>query len=147
MSSIASICDAIYDTLKTVAGVAVPQNYDEMASAVNADMTLQVWPASWSPATPDATERRTLRGGVHLWEYTIYADLMSPLRLAIGEHMAALVPVVDAMNAKLAAQQGKPLFGLDGIDSFAWSGEYATITYSSQTVVGARWTITARTVV
>lgn len=146
MASIADLCDAIYDTLKTVTGVAVPQNYDEMGDAINADMTMQVWPFSWAPIAAD-TERRTLRGGVHLWEIVIHVDLMTPLRLNIGEHMAALVPVIDAINAKLNDQQAKPLFGEVGIDSFTWSGEYATINYSSQTTVGARWTITVRTVV
>lgn len=147
MSSIGEICDAVYGILSVTDGVAVPQNYDKMADAINADMTLQVWPANWGPMAPDATERRTLRGGVHVWEITVHADLMSPLRVSIGEHMAALVPVADAINTALKSQQEKPLFGLDGIDSFTWSGEYASVSYANQTMVGARWTLTLRTVV
>jgi len=148
------IVDAIETTLGTATGLAVSETFDELTEGVHDRALLQVYPDS--VVTVDANtrnDRTSLSRGVAITEFVIHADLYAQQRTSIGEDMAALVPLIDAITARLEAQQGSPLFGLTitsggktycPIKSFRWSWSRVVFEYAQSQFMGARFIISVR---
>jgi len=148
------ILDAIETTLSTATGLQVSETFDELTEGVHDRALLQVYPDSVMPVDANARNDRTaLNRGVAITEFVIHADLYAQQRTSIGEDMAALVPLIDAITARLEAQQGSPLFGLtisaggktyNPIKSFKWSWSRVIFEYAQAQYMGARFIISVR---
>ena len=144
------ICDAIETTLSTATGLAVSQTFDELTEGIHDRALLQVYPESCSPVDANTrNDRTTAQRGVAVTEFVFHADVYAQQRAHIGEDMAALVPLIDAITARLEAQTGSPLFGLvvggvNVIKSFKWSWSRVVFEYAEAKYMGARFVITVR---
>lgn len=144
------LCDAIETTLAAATGLAVHQTFDELTEGINDRKLLQVYPESCSPV--DATtrnDRTTFDRGVAITEFVFFADVYAQQRTSIGEDMAALVPLIDAITVRLEAQKAEPLFGLvvsgiNPIKSFKWGWQRVVFEYAEAKYMGVRFTITIR---
>jgi hypothetical protein len=144
------LCDAIETTLSTATGLLVSQTFDELTEGVHDRALLQVYPQSCTGVdSVNRNDRTTILRGVAQTEFVFHADLYAQQRAHIGEDMAALIPLIDAITARLEAQQASPLFGLtvsgfDPIKSFRWSWERVVFEYAEAKHMGVRFTITIR---
>jgi hypothetical protein len=145
------LCDAIETTLGSAAGIQVHQTFDELTEGVNDRAVLQVYPESCrmdaiARATTHNDRTASLRG-VAVAEFVFNADIYAQQRTSIGEDMAALVPLIDAIVARLEAQKKTPLFGLTvsgiaPIKSFKWDWRRVVFEYAQAQYMGVRFTIT-----
>lgn len=144
---IENICDAIRTTLKEATEVDYGHSYDELKEGMPDVKTLQVYPESGEGDITTNTGQTTFQGGIQHYEYEIIADYYASARKDIGEDMAALVPGISSIIAKIQAQKTKPYFGLAGIESFRWRFERVVFQYGAETerYVGARFYLTIRT--
>ena len=145
--TIVQINSAIEGTLATATGLTNSQDYNELTEGMQDIPNLQVY---WRSANQDPignTTQRSFRGGVKQTDLTFYADLYARQRSHIGEDMAALLPLVDAISAVLEAQKTKPLFFLFVIQALtSWRADQVVFEYGDPLLkyVGARFTITVR---
>lgn len=152
--TLGQIVDAVETALSTATGLLVHESYDELTEGVHDKKLLQVYPESCSPVDVSTdNDRTTSQRGVAATELVIHADLYAQQRAHIGEDMAALVPLIDAITARLEAQKRSPLFGLTvtsgavtvtPIKSFKWEWRRVTFRYADADHVGARFIITLR---
>jgi len=147
------ICDAIETTLSTAAGLAVSETFDELTEGIHDRALLQVYPESCSVdaavGIASHNDRTTSQRGVAVTEFVFHADVYAQQRTSIGEDMAALVPLIDAITVRLEAQKRSPLFGLTvggiaPIKSFKWSWSRVVFEYAEAKYMGARFVITVR---
>lgn len=145
--TLAQICDAVRDTLETATGVSYAHSYDELQEGMPDTPTLQVYPQSLNQdPTTAGTDRTSFQGGVRQTNIVIHADLYAARRSHLGENMATLLPLVDAIVTRLEAQNTKPYFGLVGLKAFAWSAERVTFEYGDplERYMGMRFVLTFR---
>ena len=150
------ICYAIESTLSTATGIAVSQTFDKLTEGIHDRAVLQVYPESCSEVDAGTragagtrNDRLTSQRGVAITEFVFHADVYAQQRTSIGEDMAALVPLIDAITARLEAQQGSPLFGLTvggiaPIKAFKWSWRRVVFEYAEAQHMGVRFVITVR---
>lgn len=145
-TTIAQACKAIADTLSAATGLTYIQNYDTLKDGMQDWPTLQVY---WDDLIQDPTgnaDRSTFQAGVRDTVVTILADLYAQQRAHLGEDMAALIPLVDAIRAEFEKQDTKDYFSQHGMQAFQWQARRVTFTYGDPAVsyIGARFTITVR---
>lgn len=143
--TIAQMNTAIETTLATATGLAYSQNYNELTEGMQDTPTLQVY---WYETETDVTggaAQRSFGGKVREKRFTFRADLFARQRSHLGEDMAALLPLVEAIHTVLEAQQAKPYFGLEGIAAIErWSAQQIIFELAGYTYLGARFTIPVR---
>lgn len=142
----AEICDAIESTLRSATGLLRSESYDELSDGITETPTLQVY---WESTEEDITgnaDRTSFGAGVRQDEHLFHGDLYVRQRSHIGEDMADLVTMKDAIDARLVAQTDS-LFGLSGIKAFHWRAERVTFIYGDPQIpfVGIRYYFTIRT--
>jgi hypothetical protein len=146
--TLGEILDAIESTLAASSGLTRTQSYDELTEGMNDLPTLQVYPEAGEqdPSGDGRTDRTAFGGGVRQTEFTIHADLYARQRSHLGEDMAALVDLIDAMQDVFEQQNTKPYFGLEGIRAFHWSWRRVVFTYGDPQLgyMGARFVLTVR---
>jgi hypothetical protein len=133
------LCTAISDIVDDATGVFKVQDYNELSESINDDATVQVyWERDEEASENSETERITFAGNTaqaHLFHIDVYARQ----RAHIGEDMAALIPLVDAIDAKIHAQATvAPMWGYDRVQQFRWSWERVIFEYATVMHVGAR---------
>ena len=140
----AQICDAVKTTLAPA--ITYVQSYNELTEGMADTPRLQVYPQSGSSNPPQQTDRTTFQAVVRQQEITVYADLYASPRNEIGEDMAILLPLLDAVVTELEKQDTKPYFGLTGLKGWNWRWDRATFQYNDplQLYVGARFIFTFR---
>ncbi len=143
----AQICDAIETRLSGAAGLNRSETYSELSDGVTETPTLQVY---WESTEEDITgnaDRSSFGAGVRQDEHLFHGDLYVRQRSHIGEDMAALITMKDAIDAVLVAEKEKPYFGLAGIKAFHWRAERVTFIYGDPQIpfVGIRYYFTIRT--
>lgn len=144
--TIEQINTAIADTLAAATGLDANavQDYDELTEGIADTPTLQVY---WARTRTDPTSgsaQTTFRGVVRQTTITFHADLYAQQRSHIGEDMAALLPLIDAIQTKLEGQRTTK-FGLEAIEAIeSWQGDQLIFDYGGALYVGARFIIIVR---
>lgn len=141
--SLAQTCNAVATTLGTATGITYVQSYYQLKEGMNDTPTLQVY---WNNSNQDPggnADRTTFKAGVRQTDIEILCDLYASDRNEIGEDMAALLPLVDAVVDVIEQQDTKPYFGLVGLKGFNWDARRVVFQYtdSLRTYTGARFTI------
>lgn len=141
--TIAQILDAVSNTLGTAAGIAANQHYNQLSEAIVDQPTLQVYIDEFGQDASGNNDRTTFKGGIRQTDHVIFADVYCQQRSHIGEDMAKVVTMADAVQIILEAQDTKPYFGLDGIKAFSWRAKRVVFSYSdpNEKYVGIRFTI------
>lgn len=142
--SITQITQSIAATLAASAGVNEAQRLDTLAEGIQNAPLLQVY---WEHEDTDAagsTQQTTFRGGVMQSHQRYYVDCYTRQRASIGEDMAAVATLTEAVRAVLAAQKLKPYFGLAGIQAFRWEANRVTFEYGAVKYAGTRFEIELR---
>ena len=140
------IVDAVEATLSAAGGLVRSQTFDALTEGIgSADLPLlQVYPESLEFVDPSgSSDRMTFGGAVRQEVYVIHADVYCRQRSHIGEDMAALVKMIDAITDVLEAQDCPP-FGLAGIKSWQWSWSRVQFEYAGAQFVGARFVLHLR---
>ena len=142
----AQINSAIESKLGTAVGRARSQDFDELTDGMTDTPTLQVY---WQRdnTDPQGTTHQTAFGtGVQQMEAIFHADLYARQRSHIGDDMAVLYTVMQAVRETLEAERSSPYFGLEGIKAFRWAAERVTFEYGDPSLpyVGVRFVITVR---
>ena len=142
--TIAQICDAIKGVIGGLTEVTRSQSYNELTEGVNAGDTplVQVYWQAMAMAPPGRTDRTTFGAGIRNKELTFHVDVYAQQRAHIGEDMASLVTVFDAILTALEAQDQKPYFGLDGLKAFSVTAQRVTFDYGGAQYVGCRAILT-----
>jgi hypothetical protein len=145
--TLAQITDAIEATLSTATGIAFSQSYSELTEDVVDFPLLQVYPEGGQQDPSGNADRSTFRAAVRQTIFTIHADLYACQRAHVGQNMATLLPLIEALTTVIEAQDTKPYFGLDGIKAFSWSWQRVILVYGSTqaSYVGARFIFEIRT--
>lgn len=138
--TLAQICDAVADTIAEATTLTHVHSYDELKEGMPDTPTVEVYPQSINqdPSTA-GTDRTSFQAGVRQTDVTIHADLYAARRSHLGENMATLLPLVDAVVTRLEAQNTKPYFGLVGLKAFTWSGERVVFERSEPREQYAGW--------
>ena len=117
--TLVQICDAVEASLSAATGLTNSQPYDELTEAMVDLPMLQVYPDDGTMDARMSNDRTSFKAGVRQTGFTILADLYARQRGAgIGEEMGALVPLIDAIMDVFRAQDTKPYFALEGLQSF-----------------------------
>jgi hypothetical protein len=140
------ICNAIQTTLAAATGLTFTQAPDKLTEGMHDWPLLQVYPEDGGQDDSGNADRSSFRAVVRQTLITIHADLYAKMRAHIGEDMAALFPLIDAIQNVIEQQDTKPYFGLDGIKAFSWRWSRVIFTYGEPEAkyVGARFVFTVR---
>lgn len=132
------ICDAIRTTLGASAEIARAQSVGELSESMEDLPMLRVYPFSGSTDPSGTTDRSTFggKGGVEAtpvrWtSLIINVDVPVDHRSDIGDDMARVATVWDALAVIMAAQNVKPYFNLVGIKAFSWSEQLTTFQWGA----------------
>ncbi len=141
----ATICNAIANEIAEVAdmGSGATQKPGELGDGIADEPTIQIYPEAHEQDPSGSTDRTTFRGGVRQTVVTVHVDLYARQRRYLGEDMAALIRLIDAITDKFEEQDTKPYFDQAGIKAFSWTGSRVLFTYGDPQVnyVGWRWTL------
>ncbi len=137
--TLGQIVSAIEGTLSSATGLIRSEDYDELTESIPETPLLQVYPESGEPDLQ--TYKRRIE------KIIIHADLYARQRSQIGEDMAKVVTMAEAIFTKLRAQDpitGNQLFGLDGIRKFTWTWTRAVFEYGDPATryAGVRFIVT-----
>jgi len=149
-TTLQAICNAIETTLAPA--ITYTQSYNELKEGMPDQPTLQIYPNSGSSSPPSGNDRSSFQAKLRQTEIQIYADLYASARSEIGEDMALLLPLMEAMITEIEKQDTKPYFGLldaagqYAIKGFSWSWQRVTFQYNDpmQLYVGARFIFNLR---
>lgn len=144
--SLTELCDAVASVVaQAVDDEWRVQRPQDMTEGVNDRPLMQVYPERGG-TTASGTDRRASRAGLRQQEVIVNVDLYAKQRAHIGEDMAVLLPLIDAVIATLEAQDVKPYFGLkgEGVKAFSWLWDRVTFEYGDTVTryVGARFVLT-----
>ncbi|MBK8023517.1 MAG: hypothetical protein IPK19_19310 [Chloroflexi bacterium] len=135
--TIAAINTAIAETLGGAAGIARAQDAGDLSEGVIDLPAVQVY---WQGSTT-ALDRVTFGAGVRQTRLTFHADVYARQRSHLGEDMAKVLVLAEAVQTVLEAQGRPPFFGLAGIRDLRWSAERATFDYGGAAYAGVRFVI------
>jgi hypothetical protein len=141
-----AICDAVADTIDTIAAITTVQKYDALQEGY-ADMPLaQVYIDSGETDVMAGTaDRSAFRGGARVTETVVVVDIPCRQRSHIDQDMKAIVDVIEAVQNKLETIDTKPYFGLVGIQGFRWRWERVVFEKSGVFYPGTKFYIYVRT--
>lgn len=141
--NITAINTAITDTLANASGLTFTQDFDELSEGIVDTPLLQVY---WVSTDPDneTADRTTFGKGVTQVRILFHADLYATQRSDLGDDMAILLPLVDAIHAELDSQTTS-LFGLATIKALQeWRADQVIFEYAEWQFVGARFFVPVR---
>lgn len=142
--NITAINTAITDTLANASGLTFTQDFDELTEGIVQVPLLQVYWNSTETDTFAQSDRTTFGKGVAQSLFVFHADLYAAQRMDIGQDMAALLPIVDAIHTVMDSQVSN-LFGLSTIKTLEqWRADQVTFEYAGFEFVGARFVIPIR---
>lgn len=143
LTQIAAALDTTFSAILSIPYVHVPS---EMREGMQDAPLLQIYPADMNQDPTGDADRTTFRAVVRQTVQTWYVDLYARQTSDLGEDMAILLPLADAIVDKLEEQDTKPYFGLDGIQAFSWSGQRVTFVYGQPEIkyAGYRFVLTIR---
>lgn len=152
--TIAQISTALATTLGAAEGIVRTQDgandgsddtgTTPLSDAMNDTPTLQVYLESGLADASNNVDRTTFRAGVRQTELVFFADVFAKQRAHIGEDIARCAALASAVWTILEAQDVKPYFGLDGIQSYRWTMQRVTLAYANVDYAGLRFEITVR---
>lgn len=142
--TLAQICNAVEATLAPA--ITYTQSYNELKEGMADQPMLQIYPNSGTSLAGQTTDRTSFQATVRQNQVEIYADLYATVRSEIGEDMAILLPLIDAVIDEIEKQDTKPYFGLTGLKAFYWSWSRVMFSYNDPMTfyVGARFIFTFR---
>lgn len=142
--TLTQICDAVRDDLDMASGVKRSMSIGDMRESIPDLPLVMVYPESGETAMNSGNDRTTFRAGVRHSQVVVHVDVYGRQRSQISEDMKSSVQMADAIIARLEAQQSKPYFGLEGLKSFKWSWERATLIYGDPQInyAGIRFILT-----
>lgn len=139
----------IYDTAEAIRSTLADavdraQANESLTDGMNDLTALQVYFERLETSYGGRTDRVTFGGGVRRNQWVFTVDVYARQRSHIGEDMAAVANVADAVNDELEAQAGGTLFGLTGIKTFHWTAERVIFVYGDPETryAGIRYTLT-----
>jgi hypothetical protein len=135
------------DTVADATGLVRSERPGQLSDGINDWPLMQFYPDSGGQDPGGQTDRTTFGGGVRQTEVIVLGDLYAKQRTEIGEDMAALLPIIDAVVLVLEAQDSQPFFGVAGIQQFKWSWRRVIFEYGDKGAtkyIGARFTFTLR---
>ncbi len=126
MLTYGEIVKAVAAALKTANGVKRVQAYDEITESIPDWPLLQVYAESGEVDVSSGDMKQSaFGGGVQQTSLVINIDGYARRRSHLGADLKAQMELIDAVDAKLCAQE-KPYF-LDGIHGLHWTWERATL--------------------
>jgi hypothetical protein len=147
--------EALKDTFAAHASLTHVLDADELRENID-EPTLQIYPESGAVDVATGTDRTTFGTATHTprrqAEQVWHLDLYACQRRHIGQDFGKLLPLMDAVEEILSAQDDKPFFGLldgDGlnaIQAFSWQWQRVAFIYgdAGTPYAGARYTLTLR---
>lgn len=149
-TTLQAICNAIEITLAPA--VTYTQSYNELTEGMADTPRLQIYPNSGTSSPPSGNDRSSFQAKLRQSQIEIYADLYASPRSEIGEDMALLLPLMEAIFDEIEKQDTKPYFGLldnlgqAAIKGFSWSWSRVTFSYNdpAQLYTGARFIFSLR---
>ena len=139
--SITQTNTAIAETLGSAAGISRAQDAADLTEGMPDLPALQVY---WQSLSTDAdsadTDRRTFGAGVRVSRLTFHADVYARQRSHLGEDMARVLELAEAVQTVLE-NQTTPLFGEEHIQSCHWSAQRVTFDYAGASYAGIRFII------
>ena len=143
--TLAQMNSAIESTLATATGLTFTQDFDELSEGINDTPLLQVYWEDTNTDPASGTSMTSFAGRVRQTSLTFFGDLYARQRSHMAEDMAALYPLIDAIQVVLEAQDTAPYFGLDGIKALeSWSARRIVFEYGGSRYVGGRFIIKLR---
>ena len=144
--TLAEINNAITQTLADAVGLTYTQSFDELTEGIQDTPVLRVYPTAGKTDVTTATDRTTFSGKVTQTQLSYHADLYATQRHHLGEDMAKLIPLIDAIIDVLEAQKQTPLFGVAAIKAFQWNWNGIVFAYgrAEQKYTGARFVLNLR---
>lgn len=121
---------------------ATVQDYSELSEAINDMPTIQCYPET-GQSTAGVGQVKVGFGsdsGAYQKAWAINVDIYARQRSHIGEDMAALLPLIDAVIDVLEAEE-KPYFGQSAIRGMTYQWNRVTFEYGGARYVGARFSV------
>lgn len=144
-----AVVEAIRATLSTAQGMERTGAHETLTESPVDLPLLLVYSESGAGNASGRTDRTTFSGGIRTNTLAVRADLYVKERSIFGEEMALLEDLLDAIIDRIWEQNARPLFGCDGIDTFAWRWERVTFVEGdgpgAVRYTGARFTFDIKT--
>jgi hypothetical protein len=151
--TIHAINDAIATTLSAATGLVATRTFDQLKEGVNDNAILEVYFQRGTCDAKGGWDRASFPGAapsfntMRIVELVFYADLYAHIRSDLGENMADVVRLTDAVWDTLEAQRAGNLYALEGIRAHHWTVErvqFERPAGSGIRYMGVRFTITVR---
>jgi len=139
--TITQIVDAIKTTLGAASGVARAQSGTQLTEGIPDTPLLQVYWEAENTSDFSQNDRLTFKAGRRAAHITIHADVYARQRSHIGEDIAAVQTLAEAVRDVLEAQDTEPYFALAGLKAFKWAAQRVTFTYGAVDYGGIRFTL------
>lgn len=137
---------ALKTTFAGVIGLTYVHQPSELREGMQDSPLLQIYPDTITQDPSGDVDRTTFRAVVRQSLQVWHLDLYARQRSDLGEDMAILLPLVDAVVDVLEQQDTKPYFGLVGIKAFSWTAQRVNFIYGQPEIgyVGMRFILTLR---
>lgn len=144
--TIAQINTALHNTLSTISGLALSQDYDDLTESLNEYPVMQVYFVSKDNTIASDTSKNTFGSGatgppIRQTTITFHVDLHVTPRNFINQIFEQTYPLIDAIDLVFEQQYNTPFFGLDGIKAYRYRCEFVNFTYGNVETNGVRWFI------
>jgi hypothetical protein len=141
--TITELTSAVRDTLGEAPSIVQAQAAPQMTEAIPDAPMFQVYLQKFQLSANSQTDRNSfaMRGAQPKRHkvYSLNVDVYGHVRSTLGEEMALLETLLDELITILEAQNTKPYFGLDAIDTFKVNDvDRAVIEVGSQSFSGYR---------
>lgn len=123
-----AMLDGIAATFREIDHLSHTPNGVQTGDAITEDFPdlpmAQVYPeASTTDDWAGNNDRSSFRAGSRVTTFRIVIDIPTRRRSHVGEDMASVIEMADAIQGKLEEQRTRPLFGVVGIQGFSWRWE------------------------
>ena len=144
--TVSEINNGVTAALAVAVGLKYTQSFDQLTEGIQDTPVLRVYPTAGKTDITTGTDRTTFSGKVTQSQLSFHADLYATQRRHLGEDMAKLIPLIDAIIDVIEAQKSKPFFGVTAIKAFGWSWNGIVFSYGRPEVhyAGARFVLNLR---
>lgn len=122
------------------------QDYDDLTEGVINTPTVQFyWNGLDTVSEGSTTDRHTFgdnsKTPVRIKNFEFRIDLLLDKKSFVHKIFTHMLPLVDAINDVLEAENQQPYFGVEGIKAFTWECVRGDIEYGDYTYPAVQWTI------
>lgn len=126
---VSDVTGAVETTLAPAYGIVRTFSEETLPEGINDLPSLVVYGVGGQGDSRSRNDRSSFGAGIRVADMTVNVDAYVRQRSHIGEDIARVSDITDAVYAILEAQRRQPYFGLPGLKGFQWTWSRVTFVY------------------